>query len=472
MSNKLEPSAEEIREMLEITTDRIIDHLDNLANPAAFDLEKSREQAFLQSEALPEKSMPFKEILDDLFDNKIPHSLQTASPGFMSYIPGGGIVHSAIAELIAKATNRYVGVDFAAPFLAQIEADVLKWFCQMVGYPASSGGTLTSGGSIANLTAVICARTLIMGDDFSKATVYASGYVHHSNWKAFLTAGISSEQIRKIPIDENFRMDTRVLEQTLQQDKKLGFTPTMIIATAGSTNTGTIDDLGAIAELSNRFNCWFHIDAAYGGLFAMTKKGSEKLVNLNQADSITLDPHKSLFQPYGTGAIIAKDKENLKKVFQHTADYMPENQSPIDVWDFSDMSLELTRPFRGLGIWLAFKMLGAGVFREALEEKLQLADYFCDQISKCDDWKIVAEPELSLTVFRYQNNAKTKQQLNHINQRIIEHVNNKLRTNLSGTVVDGFFVLRCCILSHRTHRIHIDWLLDDLDDALKTVAYS
>lgn len=472
MEYKLEPSEGEIRQILELTTEKLIAFLDNVANPVVYDVDKARQDAIHQSEPMPEEARSLEVLLNDLFENKIPYALPATSPGFMAYIPGGGLFHSALADLIAKITNRYIGVDFAAPYLSQLEADVLKWFCEMVGYPATAGGVLTSGGSIANLTAVICARTVLLGDDFTKATVYASSYAHHSNWKALRAAGISSKQLRNIPVDGEFRMDMKQLEKSIKTDIEQGYVPLMVIASAGSTNTGTIDQLEDIARLCKQYGCWYHIDAAYGGFFTMTESGKQLLSGIELADSITLDPHKGLFLPYGTGAILVKDRENLKKTFQHEADYLPDNQSGLDVWDFSDMSLEMTRPFRGLGIWLPFKLFGAGVFRQTLDEKLQLASYFHEKLSQNSQWKIVAAPELSLTVFRYQDDALGTEQLNRINQEIIEYVNQKCRVNLSGTTVGDYFVIRSCILSFRTHQEHIDWLLEDLEEASRVVTNS
>lgn len=469
MQNELEPDVLEIRRMLELTTDKIIQFLDDIDKPAIYDMQTSRLAASKLSQSLPEKKSSLVEVLDELFDHKIPNALPTAHPGFMAYIPGGGLFHAGLAELIAKVSNRYVGIDATAPFLSQIEQDVLQWFCEMVGYSKTAGGTLTSGGSIANLTAVICARTLVLGDDFHKGTVYASGFVHHSMWKAFHAAGIGKSQIRNIPIDKEFKLDIKKLELALEKDKKNGLTPLMVVATAGSTNTGTVDPLLEIAKLSKKFGAWYHIDAAYGGFFTMTDRGKRMLRGIELADSITLDPHKGLFLPYGTGAFIVKDREKLKSVFSHDAEYIPTKAATQTLWDFSEMSLELTRPFRGLGVWLPFKILGAQVFRNALNEKLDLANYFYQKLMKEQRWEIVTSPELSLTVFRFSQQDLSIEHLNQINQTIIQTVNDRGRVNLSGTMVDKYFVIRNCILSFRTHRKHVDWLLEDLNEALLLV---
>ena len=466
MNYPLEPSSPEVREMLEQITNKLVQWLDDIEQSSSYDVDESRQLAELQSQKLPTQKEPLEKLLQDIFESKVPHALPTASPGFMAYIPGGGIVHAALAELITKVTNRYVGIDATAPFLSQIETDVIKWFCQMIGYSEYSGGTLTSGGSIANLTGVICARTIVMGDEFAKGVVYASEFVHHSMWKAFQAAGIVKSQIRNVPVDQSFKLDVKKLSLQMAEDKAGGFQPMMVVATAGSTNTGSVDDLVAIAKLCKEFGAWYHIDAAYGGFFSMIEQGKQKLRGIELADSITLDPHKGLFLPYGTGAFIAKDRELLKSVFSHQADYIPDKSGTQALWDFSEMSLELTRPSRGLAIWLPFKMLGATAFKDTLQEKLDLADYFFKEISKDKRWKILAEPELSLTVFKFSNENLSMEELNGINKVIIDKVNEKGRANLSGTLINGHFVIRTCILSFRTHKKHVDWLLQDLKQCL------
>ena len=469
MNDSLEPKPDDVKGMFELVSKRLVEFLENIEQPSTYDMEASRKLAQNSAEPLPETTTTLESILDDLFDHRVVNALPTAHPGFMAYIPGGGIVHTAIAELIAKVTNRYVGIDATAPLLSQIETDTLKWFCQMVGYSPSAGGTLTSGGSIANLTAAICARTLVMGDDFSNGVVYASGFVHHSMWKALQAAGISKSNIREVSVDKQFRLDVTELTNQMETDVNSGLKPMMVVATAGSTNTGTIDPLIEVAKLCKRFAAWYHVDAAYGGFFSLLEGGKRKLKGIELADSITLDPHKGLFLPYGTGAFIVKDRQKLRSVFSHQADYIPDTEEQSTSWNFSELSLELTRPSRGLGIWLPFKLLGVEAFRKTLQEKLDLAQYFYRKIVEHKSLEIVAAPELTLTVFRYHNNELPLDSLNQMNRQILENINRKGRVNLSATIIDNVFVIRCCILSFRTHKKHVDWLLDDLQGAINSV---
>ncbi len=466
MNFPLEPSPEQVRGMLDLVTNKLVEFLQTNHQPANYKVERAQAIASGRQEHLPDIPTTLEEILDDLFSQVFPNALPTAHPGFMAYIPGGGLVHAGIADLITKVTNRYIGIDATAPLLSQIETDVLKWFCQMVGYDENSAGTLTSGGSIANLTAVICARNKVMGDDFASGVVYASEFVHHSMWKAFHAAGISGRRIRVIDVDKNFRLDVEKLAKQMKQDLAEGLKPMMVVATAGSTNTGTIDPLQQVASLCKLHSAWYHIDAAYGGFFCFTEAGKKKLAGIQLADSITLDPHKGLFLPYGTGAIIVKNSDDLKNTFSHQADYIPEKVQEQTLWDFSELSLELTRPSRGLAIWLPFKMYGVQAFRQALREKLNLANYFCEQLLLDSRWKVDAHPELSLTVFKYINADLSKDQLNLINRQIIENVNHKGRVNLSGTSIKGEFVIRTCVLSFRTHKLQVDQLLEDLTEQL------
>jgi aromatic-L-amino-acid/L-tryptophan decarboxylase len=472
LSFPLEPSPEQVREMLELVTSKLVEFLHANSQPANYSVDKAQSLASERADCLPTTTSTLDEILDELFAEVFPNALPTAHPGFMAYIPGGGIVHAGIADLITKITNRYVGIDATAPLLSQIETDVLKWFCEMVGYDDHSAGTLTSGGSIANLTAVICARTKTMGDDFSNGVVYASNFVHHSMWKAFHAAGVNPRRIRAIDVDEQFRLDVDKLALQMRQDIEQGLKPMMVVATAGSTNTGTIDSLNEIADLCEAYSAWYHVDAAYGGFFCFTEYGRAKLAGIQRADSITLDPHKGLFLPYGTGAILVKNSEDLKNTFSHQADYIPEKASEQVLWDFSELSLELTRPSRGLAIWLPFKMHGVQAFRTTLQEKLDLAQYFCEQLRMDSCWKIVATPELSLTVFKYSNSQLSKNELNIINRQIIESINSKGRVNLSGTSIAGEFVIRTCVLSFRTHQLQLDQLLEDLAEQLDLLAHT
>jgi aromatic-L-amino-acid decarboxylase len=412
---------------------------------------------------MPERGVPFERLLRLLFGRVIPASLNTASPGYLAYIPGGGLFHSALADLVAGATNRYVGVWTAAPGLVQLETNVLDWFCAMFGLPKGSGGILTTGGSLANLVAVVTARRERLPTDFARGTIYACDQVHHSVTKAALLAGFDPERVRAIASDERFRMRTDATVAAVEADRTRGLEPFLLVASAGTTNTGAVDPLPELARIAARERLWLHVDAAYGGFFALTERGRAALSGIESADSITLDPHKGLFLPYGTGSLLVRDVETLRRAHSVRASYMPPLQSDEGLHDFCEMSPELSRDWRGLRIWLPLQMHGAAAFRTALDEKLDLARHAADVLRAVPDVEIVAEPELSLLAFRYRPAGMADgDALDDLNRRLLSAVNGRQRVFLTGATAHGRFVLRICVLSFRTHRDRIDAGLADI----------
>jgi aromatic-L-amino-acid decarboxylase len=301
VDHPLELSREEMTEMIEAATERVLDHLQSLPDQPAADLDDAEVKAEEFDESLPTEPTPYDELLDSLFEDAIPHSLNNPHPGFMGYIPGGGLFHSAVADFLADATNRYVGTWFAAPVLARIEANVVEWFCEMMGYPDGSFGLLTTGGSMANLVATTTARRECLPEDFLDGVIYTSDQSHHSVSKAAVLAGFPSDTVRSIPTDDEFGIRTDALQAAVEADRAAGKDPFLVVATAGTTNTGAVDDLDALANLCEREDLWLHADAAYGGFFALTEDGSQRLSGLDRCDSITVDPTRGCSSRTGPG---------------------------------------------------------------------------------------------------------------------------------------------------------------------------
>jgi aromatic-L-amino-acid decarboxylase len=465
----LELSGDDFRAMVAHATTEIVRHVASLPTQTLHATGGGKALARSLRERLPETGTDYKLLLTQLVRRVVPRSFNTASPGYLAYIPGGGLLHSAVADLVASAVNRYVGVWVAAPGLAQIESNVVRWFCEIVGYAGdpTPGGMLTTGGSMSNLIAIVTARENLLGEDFGQGVLYVSDQAHHSIAKAARFAGFRRDQVSVIPSDERFRMNAGLLAERIEADVRAGKTPCMIVASAGTTNTGAIDDLPRIAELAARHRLWLHVDAAYGGFFALTARGKRALAGLERADSITLDPHKSLFLPYGTGALVVRAVERLRNAHAMQANYMPPMQSDDDFTDFCDLGPELSRDFRGLRVWLPIKMHGAAVFRAALDEKLELAASTCEAIRAMPHIEIMAEPELSLFAFRVgPSKGVTGAALDALNRRVLRKVNSRQRVFLTGTVVRGMFVLRVCVLSFRTHADRMEMFLEDLRGAL------
>jgi aromatic-L-amino-acid decarboxylase len=452
-----------MRRIVDEAMRRIVVHIESLPEQPAQNVDGAAEEARSLVEPLPERGEAYDTLLDQLFDRYIPRSFNAAGPGYLAYIPGGGLFHSAVADLIADAVNRYVGVCAAAPLLAQIEANVVRWFCEIVGLPRGSGGVLTPGGSLANFIAIVTARDAKALDDFSRCTLYCSDQIHHSFQKAAHLAGFPYANVREIASDDRFRIKLDALEEQIARDRAAGFRPLLVAGSAGTTATGAVDDLTALADIAQRHELWYHVDGAYGAFFTLTERGRHTLRGIERADSVILDPHKTLFLPFGTGAVLVRDPRLLRRAHSLHADYLPEMQSADELVDFCEISPELSRDFRGLRVWLPLKTFGIAPFREQLDEKLDLTDYVAAELRKIDGIEIIAEPQLSILAFRLRGSDA-------LNRDLLERINAPRRVMLTPATVHGTFVIRICIVSHRTHRDRIDMALEDIRAAVAAVA--
>lgn len=465
----LELSPDMMRSMVADALERAIAHIESLPQQDAAVVTGGAELAARLAEPMPEDGTPFGELLDLFFDVATPTSFNTASPGYLGYVPGGGLFHAAVADFLADAVNRYVGVWLAAPGWVQIEANVIRWLCNTVGYGPASGGVLTSGGSLANLMALITARRERLPENFLDGTLYTSDQTHHSVQKAAVLAGFPAANIRAVPSDPRYCIDVEATALLIAEDRELGRRPFCIVGNAGTTNTGAVDDLDGLADLAEREDMWLHCDAAYGGFFALTDRGREVLRGLERVDSMSLDPHKGLFLPYGTGGLLVRDAQTLRRAHSQYADYMPPMQDEVDLVDFCQISPELSRDFRGLRVWLPFKMHGAGAFRDALNEKLDLTIWATNRLREMDDIEILAEPQLSIVAFRLVPPGADAAELNRINREFLERINARKRVYLTGTMLRDVFALRICVLSFRTHRDRMELCIEDIAASAKTL---
>lgn len=465
--SKLELTGAEFRRLVEKAAELIARYVDSLDRQPAADIEDAESRARALAEELPRTGAPLDEVLDLLFDRAVPLSLNTAGPGYLAYIPGGGLLHAAVGDLIADAVNRYVGVWIAAPGMVQLEANVVRWFCEIAGYPPGSGGFLTSGGSLANFTAVVTARFDRLGDRLERGTIYASDQTHSSVLKAARLAGFPEASVRIVPSDETFRIRVDLLEERIAADRRAGREPFLLVGNAGTTNTGAVDDLQALADLAQREGLWFHVDAAYGGFFNLTERGRALLRGIERSDSVVLDPHKTLFFPYGTGSLLARDAAKLEAAHALSADYLPEMGRAFDLVDFCQLSPELSRPPRGLRVWLALKLCGIDAFARALDEKLDLARWSADRLREIEGIEIVAEPQLSTLAFRLLKPGLGGAELNGLNRRLLDLINQGRRVYLTGTMLGERFVLRICVVSFRTHLDRMEQALEDIRAAVE-----
>ena len=386
----------------------------------------------------------------------------TTSPRFMAYIPGGALFHSAIGDFIAAVTNKYSGFASASPGAVRLENACTAWLAEVVGFPKDSAGTLTSGGSIANLTAIVAARDA--RDEDGGGAIYRTRFAHYCVDKALHIAGRGKAPRRVIATDERLRMSPQALDEAMTRDAADGIRPWLVVASAGTVDTGAIDPLDEIADVCARHGAWFHVDGAYGGLFSLCDEGKTKLGGIERADSVALDPHKTLFLPYGTGAVLVRDRRHLLASFSASADYIrPLGESEVGPSP-ADLSPELTRHFRALRLWLPLQLAGIDAFRAAQTEKLKLARYFHARLSEIDGFDPGPEPQLSVVAFRYI--PKDGSDPNAFNEQLLRDLLDEGRIMFSGTRIDGTYLIRCAILSFRTHVEHVDEAVDALVHAV------
>lgn len=471
----LELTGQQLRDLVDLALAHLAPHLDSLEDQPAWNCDGGESLARSVIQPLPETGVDAAEILRDLFERLIAVSYNTASPGYLGYIPGGGLPHAAVADLIANAINRYVGVWIAAPALVQIEANVVRWFCDMVGYPHTAGGFLTTGGSLANWSAIVTARRCRLPDDFLRATLYTSDQAHHSIRKAAMLAGFPLENVRSIAVDDRYRIRPDRLSEAIALDRRDGWQPFAIVGQAGTTNTGAVDDLAELAEIASAERMWLHIDAAYGGFFMLTERGRELMRGIERADSITLDPHKGLFLPYGNGCLLVREVNDLRRTHSVAGDYMPAFQQDPDFVDFCEISPELSRDFRGLRVWLPLKMHGSGPFQRNLDEKLDLARWVTDELRGIaveldGNLEIVAEPQLSTVAFRLRCELCDEPQLKLMNEELRGRINAGRRVFLTPTNLHGRHVIRICVLSFRTHLDRLEVCVSEIRRALREMS--
>ena len=391
--------------------------------------------------------------------------LNPASGGHMAYVPGGGVFAASLGDYLADIGNHYSGVFYATPGAARLENLLVRWMAELVGYPDTALGTLASGGSIANLTGIVTARDAmgIGPSNVERSPIYLTRQIHHCVTKALRLAGLADAPVRAVPMDARYRMRADELERLVREDREAGLRPWLVVASSGTTDTGAIDPVPAIADVTEAMHLWLHVDAAYGGFFLLCETGRELIQGLERSDSIVMDPHKGLFLPYGTGALIVKNGELLQRSQYYEANYLQDALSSTEEISPADLSPELTRHFRGLRMWMPLILHGLAPFRAALEEKIQLCRYFYHELEAIPGMERGPFPELSVALYRYVPRGADP---NEFNARLLRAVQRDGRIFLSSTTIDGVYYLRLAVLCFRTHLRHVDLALEVLREKI------
>jgi len=458
MSSHFDLSKEEMQSYGYKIVDLIIDHYTTLEDkkPVTAASRKKMDAVFLQE--APENSTSANEVLDFVMQHVIPNSNLTTHPKSYSFVPGSSNYISTMADALATGFNIFSGGWIGSPAAAELEIVTMNWLLKMFNFPIKNGGGLfTSGGSMANLTALVTARRIKCGDDFSKAIIYLSDQAHSSNIKAISVLGFKKEQIRVLPTDVEFKISINKLKNAIAKDRLEGLQPFCFIASAGTTNTGTVDPLHEIADICEEENLWFHIDGAYGGAAILSKKGARKLRGIDRADSLTVDPHKWFFQPYEIGCLLVKNKEWLSNTFSEKPEYLRDIEGNESEINFYDYGIQLTRRFRALKFYMSIKTYGLATFKDAITYNIDLAEETEKLLRKSRNWEIISPATLAVINFRFNPIGLnlSENELDKVNQEISKRIIAFKEALLVTTVLNGQVVLRMCLINPKTTINHI-----------------
>jgi glutamate/tyrosine decarboxylase-like PLP-dependent enzyme len=418
-----------------------------------------------QTEALFAKPLPEKGMGDDALNDLdlVVKAVRATNPRFFGYVLGSGEPVGAAADLLASVLNQNVTAWRSSPSAATIERVVVGWLAEAIGC-AGYTGSLTGGGSSANLMGLAIAREARMPANESGArpgTIYASAQVHMSIPKAVALLGIGRGNLRLIPCDDNFQIRVDLLRASIDHDVAAGLKPIAIVGSAGSVSTGSIDPLLELAEIARASGAWFHIDGAYGALAAITEPA--KFLGMNQADSLSLDPHKWLYQPLDCGCLLYRDAGAARRAFSHTGDYAKSLiDDPVEGFVFFEETIELSRRFRALKIWLSLRYHGLASFRQAIGMDLEHAQLLAELVAKQPDLELLAPVPLSAVCFRYRRQGDSDSGTDRLNQEILQRVIRRGKVFLSNATIRGKFALRACIVNHRTTPDDIEQVVSEV----------
>ncbi|XP_066276966.1 aromatic-L-amino-acid decarboxylase-like isoform X3 [Branchiostoma lanceolatum] len=462
---KVQTSVLEVREVdRDVMTKKTIELInthDNSVTELTLGPMKMLNQGSLETmEGIDESSVEFDSVMQDLNDRLVRAGVIPGHPMFLGFIPSGhGTYPAALGGFLPAAFTTYSGAHLGNPAAVQMENRLIKWVADLFGYPAGHAGNISSGGSLATLTALAVARDSreLKAADFHRCVIYCSEFTHFGVQKGLRAVGMREAILKKTPVDQSYRMTAAALERQIKEDTEAGLLPFLVVATVGTTLTGSVDPVEDIADVCERHQLWLHIDAAYGGFFALCDEMKQLFVGVERSDSIVVNPHKGLFVPSGVGVLVVKDGKKLQQCcsFEETTNvykgmqfFSAEHLSPCE------LSFELTRSFRGAQMWLPLKVFGVGVFRAALEEKLLLARYFYGKLKETGDFELPSEPELSVVVFRAT--APPGVDINNFNQQLLNDLISDEKIFMTAATLHGQFYLRVCVLCFRTHIEHID----------------
>ena len=446
----LEMSREQMLELASLAARLVVDRIERLPGEPAWRGGSRQELEPLMREDPPESGRPAAEVVERAAREILPVAGRVDHPRFFAFVPSSPTWPGVLADFMAAGHNVFQGTWLGASGPSQLEVVVIDWFRDWIGYPETAGGLFTSGGSAASLDAFVAAREAAGAPE--RATVYMSDQSHTALIRAATIVGVRPERVRKVASDDRYRIDLGELERMVAEDRAAGFTPIAVCGNAGATNTGAVDPLGALADFCEEHRIWFHVDAAYGGFAILTEKGRALLAGMERADSIAMDAHKWLFQPFEAGCLMVKDVRALEAAFSVRPEYLQDTEWGREHPNFGDRGLQLSRSFRALKVWMSIQTFGMAAFRRAVANGIELAERAEAYVRASDVLQIANPASLGVVCFRVnpRGSSLDDARLEKLNDAVQTRVIETGTAMMSSTRLRGLYSLRLCILNHNT----------------------
>lgn len=442
--------------------------VDRLADPAGqppLRVGSPQELGRRLSGGAPAEGREFEEILSELEEHVLPFVANKGHPGYFGFIPGSSTFPGALGDFIASALNVDAGSWFWGSGPSHVELMVIDWFKQWIGYPGAAAGVLVSGGSAANMTALACAREARVGAMSDDLVAYCSDQAHSSVARAGRVLGFRPGQLRVLPADERFRLRPDLLANAIEADVAAGRRPLFVAASAGATNTGAVDPFEELAAIAHEHGAWLHVDGAYGAFAVLTERGAGALSGLALADSVTLDPHKWLYQPYECACLLVREGHLLDEAFVITPDYLMDVAARREV-NFSDRGFQLTRTSRALKLWVSLNYFGLDAFRAAIDRALDLALLAERRVRESEDLELMLPTSLGVTCFRRRfGGTDDEEELARLNAQLVSGLAATGKGLVSSTRLRGRYALRLCVLNHTSTECEVEEVLSWLEQA-------
>jgi glutamate/tyrosine decarboxylase-like PLP-dependent enzyme len=464
----LQLSREEMRRLGYRVVDLIVDHF---ADGDEGGLGRAPDRAAMEDrlrESLPETGRDPDAVLDQVERDILPNTMRVDHPRFFGFVPGPNNVIGVLADALASGFNVFSGTWVSGAAAAQVEMVVIDWLKSLCGLPDAAGGLFTSGGSMANVTALAAARHAVLDDALDGAVAYCSTQTHTSVDRALRLLGFGPDQLRRLPPDGDYRLAPDRLRDAVAADRAAGRRPFCVIANAGTTNTGAVDPLPALADVAVAEDLWLHVDGAYGAAAVVCERGRERLAGLDRADSLTLDPHKWLFQPFEIGGVLVRDVRHLHRAFRLEAEYLEDAMGADDEVNFSDYGIQLTRSFRALKLWMTLKVFGRRHVAAAVRRGFERAEQAGRLLRERPEWTVVTPAQMGIVTFRCVPDGWTADEVDALNRRLAPALSGEGEVFLTQTALEDRPVLRLCPINPRTTADDIETTIDRLDALRRT----